>query len=382
MTRNWIGGAVALALVAGGVGFGAARLLDTRGGHAEEADHAEGEAAHGEAGFIALTPAQAQAAGVVVTTLQRGGGTDILLPGRVGVAPNASAALGAPVAGTVERVHVAPGQEVRQGAAIATVRSAEGAASRASVDASAAGARAAQAAAARDKRLFEAGVVARQDWEASQANAARAEAELRAARAQVAAQGQPGAGGVAVLRSPIGGVVTRVETRVGGFVTQGSLVAEIVDARAGEYVFEAPPAAADAIRPGQAVRVQLPDGSETTATIAAVAPSAAGSGAATVRARASGPTPPPGSVVSARVVMRAGAGGLVVPSEAVQTLEGRSVIFVSEAKGFRAVPVVAGRTAGGQTEVLKGLKGDERIAGKGAFLLKAEAAKGEAGDDH
>ncbi len=380
MDRKWIAAGAALAVVAGGVGFGAARLLD-RPAAPEGAEHAEGEQAHAEAGFIPLTAEQAQAAGVVVTTIQRGGGADIILPGRVGLSPNGAAALGASVAGTVEWVHVAAGETVRAGAPIATIRSAEGAASRASVDSSAAGARAAQAAAARDKRLFEEGVVARQDWEASQATAAKAEAELRAARAQVQAQGQPGPGGVAILRSPIAGVVTRVEARVGGFVTQGALVAEVVDGRTAEYVFEAPPASAAAIRAGQAVRVQLPNGGESMATIVAVAPSAAGAGAATVRAKPSGLTPPPGSVVSARVIMSAGSGVIAVPSEAVQTLEGRSVVFVAEAKGFRARPVVAGRTAGGLTEVLKGLTGQERIAGKAAFLLKAELGKGEAGHE-
>jgi 23S rRNA (cytidine1920-2'-O)/16S rRNA (cytidine1409-2'-O)-methyltransferase len=37
-----------------------------------------------------------------------------------------------------------------------------------------------------------------------------------------------------------------------------------------------------------------------------------------------------------------------------------------------------GAATGGFTEVLKGLSGQERIAGKGAFLLKAELGKGAA----
>ncbi|RRN57434.1 efflux RND transporter periplasmic adaptor subunit, partial [Caulobacter sp. 602-1] len=90
---------------------------------------------------------------------------------------------------------------------------AEGAGARASVDAAAAGAHAAQAAAARDRRLFEAGVVARQDWEASQAAADKARAELCAARAQVAAQGAPSASGLAILRAPIAGIVARIDAR-------------------------------------------------------------------------------------------------------------------------------------------------------------------------
>ena len=47
----------------------------------------------------------------------------------------------------------------------------------------------------------------------------------------------------------------------------------------------------------------------------------------------------------------------------------------------RAVPVLAGRQAGGRTEILRGLDEGERIAAANAFLLKAELAKGEAGDD-
>jgi cobalt-zinc-cadmium efflux system membrane fusion protein len=232
--RKWILAGAATALVAtAGLGFGLGRLTDKTPAAAEE--HAEEEAPHKE-GFVALSAADAVKAGVMTTTVGRGGGSELVLPGRVALAVNASAALGAPVSGTVERVHVAAGDRVAAGSAIATLRSADGAGARASVDAAAAGARAAQAAAARDRRLFEAGVVARQDWEASQASADKAQAELRAARAQVAAQGAPSASGLAILRAPIAGVITRIDARVGGFLTQGGLVAEIADQGQVEYV--------------------------------------------------------------------------------------------------------------------------------------------------
>jgi cobalt-zinc-cadmium efflux system membrane fusion protein len=55
---------------------------------------------------------------------------------------------------------------------------------------------------------------------------------------------------------------------------------------------------------------------------------------------------------------------------------------VREATGFRARPVVTGAVASGRTEILSGLTGSERIAGVGAFLLKAELAKGEAEHGH
>lgn len=377
--RKWILAGTAIALIAtAGVGFGLGRLTDKPA--VSEPAHGKEEAPH-EEGFVALDAADAVKAGVLTTSIGHGGGSELVLPGRVALAANASAALGAPVSGTVERVHVAAGDRVAAGAAIATLRSAEGAGARASVDAASAGAHAAQAAAARDRRLFEAGVVARQDWEASQAAADKAQAELRAARAQVAAQGAPSAGGVATLRAPIAGIVTRIDARVGGFLTQGGLVAEIADQGQVEYVFDAPPASADAIQVADAIMVQQPDGGETSARIIAVAPSALGAGAAVVRAKPTAAAPQIGAIVSARVILAKGQGGLTVPAEAVQTLEGRTVVFVAEPKGFRAVPVVTGRTAAGSVEILKGLTGAERIAGKGAFRLKAELGKGEAGHE-
>ena len=378
--RSIIASAVAL-IAAAALGYGAAHLIDRPSAAPAQKTEEHGEE-HGEPGLVSLKLADAASAGVSVITPGRGGGADILLPGRVTLAANALAALGAPVSGTVEHVHVSPGASVAAGSPIATLRSADAASGRASLDAAGAGVRAAQAAASRDRRLFDAGVVARQDWEASQAAAEKAQADYRAAQVQVRAMGGPGANGVTVLRSPIAGVVTRIETQVGGFLTQGALVAEVADQSRAEYVFDAPAAAAGSIRLGQVIHVQSPDGQEAPAVISAVAPGGSGGNTATVRATPSGKTAPVGSVVSARVMTGANGGAvIIVPSEAIQTVEGRPVVFVVETGGFRAKPVTPGRVAAGSTEILRGLTGTERIAGKGAFLLKAELGKGEAGHE-
>ena len=71
-----------------------------------------------------------------------------------------------------------------------------------------------------------------------------------------------------------------------------------------------------------------------------------------------------------------------MPLDAVQTIEGTPSVFVQEGGGFRARPVVTGRTSDGRIEIVSGLTGSERIAGAGAFLLKAELAKGEAEHGH
>lgn len=389
--KTWLLAGAAL-IVAGLGGYGVARWTAEPAEHAEEAhegeEHAGEEAGHEEEGdaheegLVALTPQQAAAAGVTVATVERGGGAEIVIPGLVSAAPNALAGVQAPVSGSVQSVNVAAGSRVGAGAVIATLRSAEAATSRAAADTAAASLRAAEAVEARERRLFEAKVSPRQDWEASQLAVTRAQAELRAAQAHFQVLGQPGANGVISVRTPIGGVVAHLDVQPGGFVAAGTAIAEITDPSRVEYVFNAPSAVSATIRPGQAIRVQLPDGTEGGGVITAIAPGVTGGNTATIRARASGVTPPSGTVVSARVVTGGTNAGLRVPSDAVQTVEGRAVVFVASPEGFRATPVVPGRVSGGYTEIIQGLAGNEQVAARGAFLLKAELAKGEAGHDH
>jgi cobalt-zinc-cadmium efflux system membrane fusion protein len=379
--RHWLMSGVAV-VAALGIGFSAARL--THGPtpadpHAEEQAHAEeGE----DEGLVALTPEAAVQAGVAITTVSRGGGIELMLPGRVGFAPGAEAIVDAPLPGAVTRVHVAAGSRVAAGAPLVTLRSPEGAAARATVDAAAAAADAARAAERRDRELFERGYVAQARLDITAAETRRVEAELRAARARLAAYGSPGSDGLVVVRSPVAGVVTRLTTSPGQVLHQEDQeVAAVADAGRAELVFEAPPATAAVLRVGDALSARTSDGQSLTAVVTALAPPGA-VGVVIVRARPQGAAPPVGTILSARIASSGGTGGMVVPSEAIQTVEGRPSVFVVEQGGFRARPVVTGRSADGRTEILDGLTGEERIAGAGAFLLKAELAKGEAEHGH
>lgn len=382
--KHWLmtGAAVIAAL---GIGFGAARLFDSpapaNDAHAEEG-HSEEEAPEG---FVALSEQDATAAGVVLTAPQRGGGSELRLPGHVAIAPGAQARVDAPLAGTVTAVHVGPGARVRRGTVLVTLRSPEGAAARADADTAAAEAEAARAALSRDEALFERGYMPRARLDVTRAEARSAEARLRSARARVAAFGDPGSDGVVVVRSPSDGVVTRLIAAPGVVLHQEALqVAEIADTGRAELVFDAPPAAARLLAPGSTLTAETADGARLQAVVIAVAPAAQG-GTATVRAAATdpapAPAPAPGTILSARLPV-GGGNGLTVPAEAVQTVEGVPSVFVREGDGFRARPVTTGATAGGRTEILSGLTGSERIAGTGAFVLKAELAKGEAEHGH
>jgi len=380
---TWLMAGAAVAVVA--IGGGA--FLLTRDGPAPvqasaEAGAEEEAAGKVEEGVIALTPAQIEAAGITVMAVGRGGGGEIRLAGRVEPMIDARAVVAASVGGRVERVLVAPGQSVRAGQPLAVLVSGEAATFRADADAAAAAADAARSAYQRNDSLASQGVVARQEVETSRAQSLSADAAARAARARASAAGGPNASGRISVSSPISGVVTSVQVGPGGFAPQGGVIAEVTNPTRVELVFNAPPALAAQVRTGSSLRVQGPTG-EFDAVVTGVAVGGAGeSGATLIRARPSGGAlPPAGSPVSGALVTGGDADGMTVPSEAVQTLEGATVVFVQVQGGFRAVPVMTGRQAGGRTEILRGLTGAERIAGAKAFLLKAELSKSEAEED-
>ncbi|MDZ4362572.1 efflux RND transporter periplasmic adaptor subunit, partial [Brevundimonas sp.] len=158
-------------------------------------------------------------------------------------------------------------------------------------------------------------------------------------------------------------------------------VAAVADARRVELVFDAPPSAASVLRVGDRLDIAVPGTDAASGVVTAVAP-VNEQGVVIVRARPGGALPPAGTVLSARITSSAPGNAIVVPTDAVQTVEGVPSVFVLEDGGFRVRPVVTGRTAEGRIEIVSGLTGTERIAGRGAFLLKAELAKGEAEHGH
>lgn len=72
---------------------------------------------------------------------------------------------------------------------------------------------------------------------------------------------------------------------------------------------------------------------------------------------------------------------LAVPDEALQELESGKVVFVTEnGTEFEPRRVAVGRSSGGMTELVSGLKEGERYVVKGSFLIKFEMQKGELGE--
>jgi cobalt-zinc-cadmium efflux system membrane fusion protein len=85
--------------------------------------------------------------------------------------------------------------------------------------------------------------------------------------------------------------------------------------------------------------------------------------------------------VTAKVTVKTVDVGVLVPKAALQTIEGKSVVFVREGEGFEARTVKVGRQNGVHVEILSGVNPGDQFVSKQSFLLKADLGKSEAKDN-
>ena len=84
----------------------------------------------------------------------------------------------------------------------------------------------------------------------------------------------------------------------------------------------------------------------------------------------------PEMLANAEIPVGGGKPALLVPSDAVQQVNGQDVIFVRSAGDrFAAHPVSVGETAGGKTPILEGIKAGDQIVVRGSFILKSQLLK-------
>ena len=73
---------------------------------------------------------------------------------------------------------------------------------------------------------------------------------------------------------------------------------------------------------------------------------------------------------------------LAVKNQAIQRLEGNLVVFVQEGERYEARPIRPGISDGEWTEVLEGLKQNERYVSEKSFQIKANIGKAGAAHEH
>lgn len=187
------------------------------------------------------------------------------------------------------------------------------------------------------------------------------------------------------IRSPIAGTVIEKGASVGSYVADQTRIYVVADMKTVWADFSVYRRDFARIRAGQHITIVLDEGARPVeSTIAYVSPiGSADTQTMLVRAVVDNPdgTLRPGLFVTAEVTLDDIPVPLAVESSAIQSIDGRQVVFAQDAKGFEVRPVKTGRSDGPMIEILSGLKPGERYAAANSFVIKAELGKSSAEEE-
>jgi len=381
--KRLLGGVAGAVLLAAVGGFSVARCTSdpsapgATGNASAPAEEAKAEA---PSDTVVMTAERIKNAGVVTETVKSGGlGAEIVSQAIVTASPSGEAIVTARAGGAVTRIFKRLGDPVGAGEALAIVESRDAAQIAADRTAAAAKANLAQKGLAREQYLYKQKVSARVDLERAQAEAQAAAAEARRAQVAAGAANVTRDGRGVIVASPIAGRVTAENVSLGAFVQPETELFRVADPRLIQIEAAVGPADAQRLSAGVRAIVELPAGRTVDARVRAVTPTLSGeTRAATAVLDVSGAALQPGLAVRVRLLPSRGdiSSSIVVPEDAVQTVDGRDAVFVRTQQGFRARFVTLGQRSAGRVEIVSGLAAGQQIATKNAFLLKAELGKG------
>ena len=324
----------------------------------------------------------------------RPGGERVVLLGELAVDQDTYAEVGTPVAARVLKIHVGLGDPVRQGQTLLDLTSPELGKARADYLSARARLGLAEATLERKRNLAAEKIVPLREVQEAEAAVAEASASLRASVTAIGVFGHepPQDDGAAstsfVLTSPVSGTVIERRAAVGQMLDPASpafRIANLSTLWLTVHAFER-----DAVRipNGVMARLSFPalPGQDFEGRVMAVG-TQVDSTSRTVPVRIDlvnrGRLLRPGMSANAAVPVGAsGAAILTVPVAAVQRVRNEWCVFLpKDASHFEIRRIGRGRDLAGEVEVLSGLRAGEQIVVDGAFLLKAQAEKGE-GDQH
>lgn len=366
-------------------------LLGGCGGEAAQKDEpAQQKAASKAPGVdenkVTLSEDQIRSAGIQIALPTIGGSGVLEIPAIVEGDAQGTQVVSAAIGGRIVALTRNLGQSVGRGETLAVIESREAAQLKGEVQATRARLALANSNLAREQRLFAQRVSPEQDLIAARTAATEARIAYMQAQQQVAAAGA-GGGGLNRLGipAPISGQVIARSVVLGQTVAADAELFRVANLASVSLQLSLQPADAGRVRPGNSVTVTAP-GRSATARITFVSPALdAQTRQVPVIATLDnkGMEWRVGEPVTAAVQLT-GSGGdkaVRVPSTAIQTVEGKSMVFVRTKTGFQAVPVSLGDRSGPSVIVLSGLTGREQIATVNSFTLKAELGKSEAQED-
>lgn len=176
------------------------------------------------------------------------------------------------------------------------------------------------------------------------------------------------------LISPVDGMVQTIGTSVAGDVDPTMDVATVADLSHVWIISDIAPDQAARIAPGGQQVTQVASGPVISRIDTVDGMASPLTGLVRVISSVANPNSAlmPGMVLDATLAQRDSVAGIVVPSEAIQRIDGRSVVFVRvSVTDYRPVVVDVALDDGRQAVIRSGLKEGEPVVGHGSFALRS-----------
>ena len=393
------------------------------------AEHGEAAEKKVKGGKVVLDAEDFKASGVIVAAVQTSSvGETLEAPGEVQSIQTRLAQITPPIPGVVRAIHRLAGDPVTRGTALCTIESVELGAARAELESALAERDVTQRNYERWKQLYEKGLRSQTELWAEEADYNKARLRVEAAAARLRALGldpdtsskdRLGLNNRYELRSPLGGVVLQQQLTVGQNVEQKDVLFTVADlsvvwvtaavyekdlARLHRGMSAIIPLQSQSSEPmsleGRVEYVGQQTDSQTrtvSVRITVINRKEPGNGRGYVLR--------PGMFATVRFITARRPNTLALPADAVQDLNGQSIVFVQvgEAQNsqdretnsagkngkkdegriyvFEPRVVTLGNSDGKFTEIVKGVQRGDQVVVHNAYLLKSELEKEKIGEE-
>ncbi|MCP1574934.1 cobalt-zinc-cadmium efflux system membrane fusion protein [Herbaspirillum rubrisubalbicans] len=365
--------------------------------HQEEGSHQDNEHSgedkdsdHKEEGTIALDQEQMAAAAIELKTAGAMQITSSLqLPGEIRFNEDRTAHVVPQVSGIVESVSANLGQKVKKGQVLAVINSSAISELRSELLNAEQRLSLARTAYQREKKLWEQRISAEQDYLQAQSALREAEVAVRNAQQKLRAIGASGSSGSLnryEIRAPFDGTVVEKHLGLGEAVREDANAFLISDLSSVWAEIIVSPKDMQVVRVGEKVVVQATALSASAQGKISYVGSLIGEQSRTAKAHVvlpnTGEIWRPGLFVNVEVVSDEAQVPVAVAADAIQTVDGKNVVFVRVPGGFAAQEVTLGRASGKFVEIKSGIDAGTEYAATGSFAIKAELGKGSAEHSH
>ena len=362
-------------------------------------DHEGGQEEHGDEDIVKLDEKELREFGIELSKAGPGRlHIYVTLPGEITVNADRLSHIVPRVGGVVREVYKTLGDRVRKGEVMAVLESRELADAKSAYLAARERVELAKANFRREEELWKKKISPEKRYLKAKKDLAEATIELRSAEQKLHAIGfsdeyissLPEHPDVSFTRyqivAPFDGTVIEKHITLGEVLTDDSVAFTIADLSTVWVELDVYQKDLPVVRKGQKVIIRVGYGiPDVEGSISYVGP-VVGEETRTAIARVVLPNPRgelrPGLFVTGRVIADRIDVAVLVPKTALQTIEGKTCVFVATDEGFRPQPVTTGRSDDSHVEITSGLTPGQMYVSKGAFTLKAQLSKHTFGGGH